>query len=87
MTTFTHTVKAVTCNGCCSNHCRLTVNTFDGGRRFIGGNRCEQPVAARRAAETTAICTTTSASCWQCLRARQKEPRARIGIPMGAEHV
>lgn len=40
---FTHQVKAVTCNGC-SNHCRLTVNTFEDGRRFIGGNRCEKPL-------------------------------------------
>lgn len=38
---FTHDVKAVTCKGC-SNHCKLTVNTFDGGRKFIGGNRCER---------------------------------------------
>lgn len=40
---FTHHVKAVTC-GLCSNNCRLTVNTFDGGRKFIGGNRCEKPI-------------------------------------------
>src|SRR5699024_2242691 len=36
---FTHTAKPVTCN-LCTNHCSLTVNTFDGGRRFISGNRC-----------------------------------------------
>ncbi len=40
---FTHEIKVVSC-GLCSNHCRLTVNIFDGGRRFIGGNRCERPV-------------------------------------------
>ena len=40
---FTHDVKAVTCNGC-NNHCRLTINTFDGGRKFIAGNRCEKPL-------------------------------------------
>ena len=38
---FKHEVKAVTCKKC-SNHCKLTVNTFDGGRKFIGGNRCER---------------------------------------------
>ncbi len=38
---FEHTVKAVVC-GKCSNNCRLTVNTFSGGRRFIGGNRCSR---------------------------------------------
>ena len=42
--TFEHKVKAVICSGC-SNGCRLTVNTFSGGRRFIGGNRCSKPVA------------------------------------------
>ncbi len=41
---FRHEVKAIVCNGC-QNHCRLTINTFDGGRRFIGGNRCEKPLS------------------------------------------
>lgn len=36
----------MTC-GLCGNHCRLTVNTFDGGRKFIGGNRCERPLQKR----------------------------------------
>ena len=43
---FTHEVKAVTCKGC-SNHCRLTINTFDSKRKFIGGNRCERPVTGK----------------------------------------
>lgn len=38
-----HNVSAITCKGC-SNNCRLTVNTFNGGRKFIGGNRCEKPL-------------------------------------------
>ena len=42
--TFEHKVKAVTC-GKCSNNCRLTVNTFNSGRSFIGGNRCSKPLA------------------------------------------
>ena len=29
------------CGGC-TNNCLLTINTFDGGRRFITGNRCEK---------------------------------------------
>lgn len=41
---FKHEAKAITCQGC-ENHCRLTVNTFDGGRKFIGGNRCDKPTA------------------------------------------
>lgn len=47
---FTHEVKQTVCNGC-TNHCRLTVNNFGGGRRFIAGNRCEKPVGAKAARE------------------------------------
>ena len=45
LASFTHEVRAVSCNGC-TNHCRLTVNTFDGGRKFIGGNQCDRPLTA-----------------------------------------
>jgi predicted CoA-substrate-specific enzyme activase len=38
---FTHTSSGATCQGC-GNHCRLTVNRFSGGRRYISGNRCER---------------------------------------------
>ncbi len=40
---FSHSAKPVTCN-LCTNHCSLTVNTFDNGRRFISGNRCSRPL-------------------------------------------
>ena len=26
----------------CTNHCLLTINQFNGGRRFVTGNRCER---------------------------------------------
>ncbi len=29
------------CNGC-ENHCKLTINTFGNGKRYISGNRCEK---------------------------------------------
>ena len=48
---FTHSVKAITCRGC-SNNCKLTVNTFSGGRKFISGNRCEKPVTGVKSSET-----------------------------------
>ncbi len=43
MKEFSYSIKSVTCKGC-NNKCHLTVNDFGGGRRFIGGNRCEKPV-------------------------------------------
>lgn len=43
---FTHQVKNINC-GLCSNNCRLSVNTFSGGRKYIAGNKCERPVTKR----------------------------------------
>lgn len=51
---FTHKISVVTC-GLCSNHCRLTVNTFEGGRKYIGGNRCEKPITRKNAGESLNI--------------------------------
>ncbi len=40
---FQHAARPATC-GLCTNHCSLTVNSFDGGRRFVSGNRCSRPL-------------------------------------------
>lgn len=36
-----YTTSMAKCRGC-TNNCRLTINNFSGGRRFITGNRCEK---------------------------------------------
>ncbi|XCP83631.1 acyl-CoA dehydratase activase-related protein [Roseburia hominis] len=36
-----YTTTMSKCKGC-TNNCRLTINKFSGGRRFISGNRCER---------------------------------------------
>ena len=46
LNTFEHTAKTVNCSGC-TNNCLLTVNTFEGNRRFISGNRCERPITKK----------------------------------------
>jgi predicted CoA-substrate-specific enzyme activase len=43
---FKHEVKNINC-GLCSNNCRLSVNTFSEGRKYIAGNKCERPVTRR----------------------------------------
>lgn len=39
---FTHQVTSARC-GLCPNHCNLTINTFENGRKYIAGNKCERP--------------------------------------------
>ncbi len=79
---FSHTAKPVTCN-LCTNHCSLTVNSFDGGRRFISGNRCSRPLGKEKAKLPDLY-----AYKYQKLRAlegkgRGDGSRGKIGIPFG----
>ena len=77
---FTHEVKAITCNGC-ENHCRLTVNTFANGARYIAGNRCDKPL--KKSAPTAQYNLYDYKK--QLLESYQpcEGPRGTIGIPMG----
>ena len=77
---FRHDVRNTTCQGC-ANHCSLTINTFDGGRRFIGGNRCEKPTAKTGKAVRLSLYDYKR----QLLECYQPQPgrRGRLGIPMG----
>ncbi len=38
---FVHQSKNAVCKGC-TNNCRLTVNIFPGGKKFVSGNKCEK---------------------------------------------
>ncbi len=76
---FKHEVGSVTCNGC-TNHCRLTINNFGGGRRFIAGNRCEKPLKTKSAAEKLDLFEYNRSLL--DAYAPQEGERGIIGIPM-----
>lgn len=78
--TFTHEVRAVTCNGC-QNHCRLTVNTFGGGARYIAGNRCDKPL--KKQSPTAEYDLYDYKKQLLSGYAPTKGERGTIGIPMG----
>ena len=82
---FAHETRTSQC-GLCENHCRLTVHTFPGGRRYIAGNRCDRPTtgkaqdladmnlyAYKRERLTQMAATADTA----------QGGRPRIGLPMG----
>lgn len=77
---FEHKIKAVNCGGC-SNNCRLTVNTFSDGRKFIAGNRCEKPITKKDPDDSFNIYQ------YKLSLLKSYEPkegkRGKIGIPMG----
>lgn len=45
---FTHSSRPAVCK-LCTNRCNLTINEFDGGRKFISGNRCERGLGKKKA--------------------------------------
>ncbi|MBQ7522587.1 MAG: 2-hydroxyacyl-CoA dehydratase [Clostridia bacterium] len=77
---FIHEIKVTNCGGC-SNNCRLTINKFADGRKFIAGNRCERPVTRKSPDETLNM----YAYKLRLLKSYkpQKGTRGKIGLPFG----
>ncbi len=49
---FTHKTANAVCHGC-TNNCRLTVNIFPGGVKYISGNKCEKGAGLGEKADET----------------------------------
>ncbi len=77
---FTHAARPVTCRGC-TNRCSLTVNTFDGGRRFISGNRCSKPLGGEKTTGHDLMRYKYDKLRALCGRGSGTGARGRIGIP------
>ncbi len=45
---FAHDVRTTNCKGC-GNNCALTINSFGGGNKYIGGNKCDKPITNKDA--------------------------------------
>ncbi len=77
---FKHVIKVTNC-GLCQNNCRLTVNTFADGRKFIAGNRCERPITKKSPDKSLNIYD------YKLQLLQSYEPkegtRGKIGLPMG----
>ena len=80
--TFENTVKEVICGGC-TNKCRLQVNHFSGGRRFISGNRCETPLKTAETKELPNLYQFKRNLFEENGRKEIKGHRGKIGMPTG----
>ncbi len=81
---FKHDVVTTTCNGC-NNHCKLTINTFNNGRRFVSGNRCEKPTAKKAEGKRYDLYEYKLKLLEEYRRSDipKEQARGTIGIPMG----
>ena len=77
----TYTTSMANCHGC-TNNCRLTVNKFTGGRRFISGNRCERGIGKQKIKITfrTFMNTNTTAFSPTSLFLMSRPPVERSGF-------
>ncbi|MFA6733512.1 MAG: acyl-CoA dehydratase activase-related protein [Sphaerochaetaceae bacterium] len=83
LTTFTHSTKTVQCKGC-TNHCQLTINMFDHGRKMISGNKCERIVNPAKFISNPSTLDITAFKQEYMVRFKPLAgPRGKIGLPMG----
>ena len=80
--TLQYSTKSSYCKGC-TNHCRLTINRFSGGRQYISGNRCERGIGKQKNAHHI-----PNMYEWKYNRifgytplTADEAPRGKIGIP------
>ena len=76
---FTHTSRSAICHGC-TNNCRLTVNTFSDGKKFISGNQCQRGLGIKDAEELPNLHAYKRARLAELRGAKGK--RGKIGLPM-----
>ena len=77
---FTYTTSMARCHGC-TNNCRLTINKFSGGRRFISGNRCEKGLGLKKNKDNLPNIYDYKYQRIFGYEPLKDAPRGRIGIP------
>lgn len=77
---FYHTSQAFRCN-LCTNHCNLTVNTFNDNQKHIAGNKCSKPLKKLKSTKSLPNLFQFKYDYLTNLKSVQGE-RGQIGIPL-----
>lgn len=78
---FSYSSKAATCNGCTA-HCNLTIISFNDGRKFISGNRCEKGAGIKRNAEIPCLYAYKYDRLLSVVDEKPEKPIAKVGLPL-----
>lgn len=78
---FSYTSKSVQCGGCTA-HCSLNVITFDDGRRFISGNKCEKGAGIKNKGSQLCLYKYKYQRILSYGEEKISSPKARVGIPL-----
>jgi len=77
---FNHISTNATCK-LCTNHCKLTINKFNGNEKYISGNRCERPNNGGKKNDTPNMFQ-VKYNYLNSLKSNDGK-RGKIGMPMG----
>ena len=79
---FKHETRSAVCKGC-TNHCHLTINVFQDGRKFISGNQCQKGAGGDKGAQEPPNMHAFKRAMLDELRGQGKPgPRGKIGFPL-----
>ncbi len=76
---FAYTSRASMCKGCTSN-CNINIVTFNGGRSFISGNKCEKGAGLKPSQNDLDIYAYKQARLLECVNGGGK--KGRVGLPL-----
>ena len=77
---FRHDANSAVCKGC-TNHCRLTINIFPDGRRFISGNQCQKGAGGGKNIEELPNLHAFKRDMFATLKG-VPGPRGKLGLPL-----
>lgn len=78
---FTYSSRQLNCGGCTA-HCSLTMITFNDGRKFISGNRCEKGAGIKIDTERLNLYEYKYERLVGVINEKPNKPRAKVGLPM-----
>ncbi len=82
---FSYTSKATQCKGCTAN-CSMTIITFNDGRRFISGNRCEKGAGIKVTNTTPNMYEYKYRKLLEIENEKPQNPIGKVGFPLALNY-
>ena len=78
---FSYSSKNSHCRGCTGN-CSINIITFNGGRKYISGNRCEKGAGLKKIEDNLNLFDYKYKKLLEIVEEKPKNPIARVGLPL-----
>lgn len=82
---FSYKTTPLICKGCTA-HCNMTLVTFNDGRHFISGNKCEKGEGKKPSDQSLNEVVYLNQRLKEDLKDLPSKPLAKVGLPMGLQY-